>query len=159
VLFDTLVAELTPEQLTAVLAHEIGHYRRRHIPRMLAASTAALLLGLWILALLARQPAVFAAFGFASPDPAIVLLLGMLLAGTVSFWISPFTHAWSRRFEFEADAFAAHAMGEPDSLIGALRRLSEKNLSNLTPHPLYSRVYYSHPTLLERETALRTTGR
>jgi STE24 endopeptidase len=61
---------------------------------------------------------------------------------------------WSRRFEYQADAFASKAMGESASLVGALRKLNEKNLSNLTPHPLYSGFYYSHPTLLERERAL-----
>jgi STE24 endopeptidase len=78
------------------------------------------------------------------------LLLFGLLAG-ITFWLAPLTHIWSRRFEYEADAFARAIMGEPQSLIQALRKLSEKNLSNLTPHPLYSSFYYSHPTLLERE--------
>jgi STE24 endopeptidase len=78
-----------------------------------------------------------------------------LLAGTITFWFSPVIHIWSRRFEYDADAFAGATMGETQSLIQALRKLSEKNLSNLTPHPLYSSFYYSHPTLLERERALR----
>jgi STE24 endopeptidase len=82
------------------------------------------------------------------------MLLFGLLAGTITFWLSPFTHLWSRKFEYEADAFAHRIMGEAQSLIQALRKLSEKNLSNLTPHPLYSGFYYSHPTLLERERAL-----
>jgi STE24 endopeptidase len=73
-----------------------------------------------------------------------------------TFWLSPVGHWWSRRYEYEADAYARQVMNEPDSLIGALRKLNEKNLSNLTPHPLYSRFYYSHPTLLERERALTT---
>jgi STE24 endopeptidase len=81
-----------------------------------------------------------------------------LLAGTISFWFSPFFHAWSRRFEYQADAFARATMGEAHSLIQALRKLNEKNLSNLMPHPLYSRFYYSHPTLLERERTLRIPG-
>ena len=72
----------------------------------------------------------------------------------VTFWFSPLAHWWSRRYEYQADAFAAEAMTEPASLIGALRKLNEKNLSNLTPHPLYSGFYYSHPTLPERESAL-----
>ncbi len=82
------------------------------------------------------------------------LLLFGLMSGVVSFWLSPFVNLWSRRFEYQADAFAASAMNEAASLIGALRKLNEKNLSNLTPHPLYSGFYYSHPTLLEREAAL-----
>jgi STE24 endopeptidase len=71
-----------------------------------------------------------------------------------TFWFSPAAHWWSRRYEYQADAFAAQVMNEPRSLMGALRKLNEKNLSNLTPHPLYSGFYYSHPTLLEREQAL-----
>jgi STE24 endopeptidase len=77
-----------------------------------------------------------------------------LLSGLVTFWFSPLVHWWSRRYEYQADAFAAQTMAESRSLIEALRRLNEKNLSNLTPHPLYSGFYYSHPTLLEREQAL-----
>ena len=74
--------------------------------------------------------------------------------GIVPFWITPLMNLWSRRFEYEADAYAREAMGESAPLVGALRKLNEKNLSNLTPHPLYSGFYYSHPTLLEREAAL-----
>jgi STE24 endopeptidase len=73
----------------------------------------------------------------------------------VTFWLSPLTNLLSRRHEFEADAYAANAMGESASLVGALRKLTEKNLSNLTPHPLFSAWHYSHPTLLERETAVK----
>jgi STE24 endopeptidase len=82
------------------------------------------------------------------------LLVFAQLAGTITFWLSPLQNRWSRRFEYEADAFARQAMGKPAPLIGALRKLHEKNLSNLTPHPAYSGFYYSHPTLLERERAL-----
>jgi STE24 endopeptidase len=78
-----------------------------------------------------------------------------MLAGTITFWVSPFLHIWSRRFEYEADAFALATTGETQSLIQALRKLTKNNLSNLTPHPLYSSFYYSHPTLLERESAVR----
>jgi len=85
--------------------------------------------------------------------PVAFLLFG-LLAGAVTFWLTPLASLWSRRFEYQADAFAANALGEARSLITALRKLSEKNLSNLTPHPLYSGFYYSHPALLEREKAL-----
>ena len=84
------------------------------------------------------------------------MLVFALLAGTISFWFSPLVHMWSRRFEYEADAFARATMGEAQPLLQALRKLTEKNLSNLTPHPLYSDFYYSHPSLLEREQALQT---
>jgi STE24 endopeptidase len=83
-----------------------------------------------------------------------VLLLISLLAGLVAFWLSPLFHLLSRRHEYEADAFAAELVQQHQPLIAALRKLHEKNLANLTPAPLYSGFYYSHPTLLEREAAL-----
>ena len=154
VLFDTLVQQLSEPELEAVLAHEIGHYRKRHIPKMLAFSAAGSLAGFNLVSVLARQEWFYRAFGFAPGNIAPALLLFGLLAGTVTFWLSPLSHWWSRRYEYQADAFAARAMNETHSLIGALRKLNEKNLGNLTPHPLYSGFYYSHPTLLERERAL-----
>jgi STE24 endopeptidase len=78
----------------------------------------------------------------------------MLLSGLFTFWLSPLMNILSRRFEYQADAYARKTMGSPAPLIRALRKLNEKNLSNLTPHPSYSAFYYSHPTLLERERAL-----
>lgn len=154
VLFDTLIQQLDPAELEAVLAHEIGHFRKKHVPKMLAGSTLMLLAGLFTVAWLARQPWFFAAFGFPAADPAVALLLFTLLSGSVTFWFSPLLNLNSRRFEYQADAFAAEVMGEPRSLIGALRRLNTQNLSNLVPHPLYSGFHYSHPTLLERESAV-----
>jgi STE24 endopeptidase len=154
VLFDTLVQQLTGPELEAVLAHEIGHFKKKHIPKMLAFSAAGLLAGFYLISFLARQEWFYRAFGFEPGNVAPALLLFGLLAGTVTFWFSPLIHWWSRRYEYQADAFAAGVMSGPQSLIGALRKLNEKNLSNLTPHPCYSGFYYSHPTLLEREQAL-----
>jgi len=154
VLFDTLVGHLTEDELEAVLAHEIGHYRRRHIPKMMIWSSVSLLAGFYVLALLAQQPGFQQSFGFPPDGLAPAFLLFGLLGGTITFWASPLINLWSRRFEYQADAFGAHAVGGPHALIGALRKLTEKNLSNLTPHPLYSGFYYSHPTLIEREQAL-----
>jgi STE24 endopeptidase len=164
VLFDTLIAQLGEPELESVLAHEIGHYKKRHVLKLLGVSIAGVLVAFAAIAWLARQQWFYGAFGFdheggfaaASVVPA--MLLFALLAGTISFWLEPFIHIWSRRFEYEADAFARATMGEAQPLIQALRKLSEKNLSNLTPHPLYSGFYYSHPTLLERERALRTAA-
>ena len=158
VLFDTLVQQLATPELEAVLAHEIGHYKLKHIPKMLAGSAAGSLAAFWLISVLARQKWFYHAFGFTAGNVAPVLLLFGLLAGTVTFWFSPLLHWWSRRYEYQADAFAARVMNEAQSLISALRKLNEKNLSNLTPHPLYSSFYYSHPTLLEREKALRKAG-
>jgi STE24 endopeptidase len=161
VLFDTLIAQLTEPELESVLAHEIGHYKKRHVIKLLGVSVAGVLVAFAAIAWLARQQWFYRTFGFqyqagfAAANVVPAMLLFALLAGTISFWISPVVHVWSRSFEYEADAFARATMGEVQSLIRALRKLSEKNLSNLTPHPLYSSVYYSHPTLLEREQALR----
>lgn len=154
VLFDTLVEQLAEEELTAVLAHEIGHYKKMHLPKMLAASALGSLVGFYLVAMLAQQDWFYRAFGFAPGSLVPALLLFTLLSGLATFWLSPLLHAWSRRYEYEADAFAAEMMAETESLVGALRKLSTKNLSNLTPHPIYSAFYYSHPTLLEREKAL-----
>ncbi len=157
VLFDTLIQQLAEPELEAVLAHEIGHYRLKHIPKMLLMSAAGSLLGFWLISLLAGQAWFYRGFGFEPGSIVPALLLFGLLDGLVTFWLWPLARWWSRRCEYQADAFAAAAMREPGPLIGALRKLSEKNLSNLTPHPFYSSFYYSHPTLLERERALRAT--
>jgi STE24 endopeptidase len=111
--------------------------------------------GFAVIAWLAGQSWFFAAFGFTATSVPVALLLFALVSDAVTFWFSPLSHVLSRRFEYQADAFAADAMGESEPLIAALRKLHEKNLSNLTPHPLYSGFHYSHPTLLEREAALR----
>ena len=161
VLFDTLVSQLTELELESVLAHEIGHYKKRHVLKLLCASVAGIVVAFAAVAWLARQQWFYLSFGFeyrggfVAMDVVPAIVLFALLMGTITFWISPFIHIWSRRFEYDADAFASKAMGQPESLIQALRKLSQKNLSNLTPHPLYSGFYYSHPTLLERERALR----
>jgi STE24 endopeptidase len=154
VLFDTLIAQLSEPELEAVLAHEIGHYKKRHITKMLVWSALFSLAGFYALAWLARQDWFYTAFGFEPGNMPAALLLFSLLAGTVTFWLSPLANYWSRRHEYQADAYAAKITGEVSSLTGALRKLNEKNLSNLTPHPVFSGFHYSHPTLLERETAL-----
>jgi STE24 endopeptidase len=159
VLFDTLVSQLSESELEAVLAHEIGHYKKKHIPKMLLFSAFSSLVGFYAVSVLARQDLFYRAFGFeATTNIAPALLLFVLLSGVVMFWFSPLAHWWSRKYEYEADAFARQVMNEPQSLISALRKLNEKNLSNLTPHPLYSGFYYSHPTLVEREEALTKQG-
>ena len=164
VLFDTLVAQLAEPELESVLAHEIGHYKKRHVVKLLGVSIFGVFIGFAAVAWLARQQWFYRAFGFeyyagfAAANIVPAILLFALLAGTISFWFSPLVHIWSRRFEYEADAFARATMGNEQPLVQALRKLTEKNLSNLTPHPLYSGFYYSHPTLLERERALRTAA-
>ncbi|HEV2391152.1 MAG TPA: M48 family metallopeptidase [Verrucomicrobiae bacterium] len=154
VLFDTLMQQLTEPELEAVLAHEIGHYKKKHILKLLAGSALVSLAGFYLLGLLAQASWFYSAFGFVPGNIAPALLLFALLSGIVTFWFSPLAHWWSRRYEYQADAFAVRVLNETRSLVGALRKLNERNLSNLTPHPVYSGFYYSHPTLLERERAL-----
>jgi len=132
-----------------VLAHEIGHFKKKHIPRpaLSAAGTCCFTLSRgW------RVAGVYRGVGFPRRPPPGAAAFSS--GGTVRL-VSPLTYWWSRKNEYEADAYAAGVMRNAGELIGALRKLNEKNLSNLVPHPLYSGFYYSHPTLLEREAALR----
>lgn len=154
VLFDTLIAQLTSEELEAVLAHEIGHYRRGHVPKMIAMSAASMLVGFAVVAWLAHAPWFNSTFGFPPDQMAPSLLLFGLLSGVVSFWFIPLVNQLSRRYEYQADAFARDAMQGPGPMIAALRKLARENLTNLTPHPLFSAFFYSHPTIVERERAL-----
>ena len=154
VLFDTLARQLDVGEMESVLAHEIGHYKKGHIPKTIALSLAGGLLGFYLISVLARQTWFFGGFGFEAGQMGPALLLFALLSGVVTFWLSPLFHGLSRRYEYEADAYAAGLMQQRQPLIAALRKLNKENLSNLTPHPLYSGFYYSHPTLLEREAAL-----
>ena len=148
------MSQLGAEELAAVLAHEIGHYRKGHIPQRLALSAGGQLAGFAAVAWLARSAWFNPSFGFEPGELAPALLLCGLLGPLVLFWFSPVSSLLSRRHEYQADAFAREAMGGPEPLLGALRKLGEKNLTNLTPHPWFSGFYYSHPTLGERERAL-----
>jgi STE24 endopeptidase len=154
VLFDTLASSMTEDEVLAVLAHEIGHEKKRHVLKMTVASIAFSFLGFWILALLMNWSALYAAFGFADESKHALLSILALVSGPATFFLTPAFAAWSRKHEYEADAFAAAAAGS-DALASALIRLNRENASNLWPHPLYSAWYYSHPTLRERIAAIR----
>ncbi len=159
VLFDTLMEQLEEDELEAVLAHEIGHYKLGHITRTLAVSAVTTLISFRILAALAESPWFYQGFGFTPAQGlAPALLLFGLLGGLVTFWLQPAMSFWSRKHEYEADAFARDAVKSGKPMVSSLRKLHEKNLSNLTPHPTYSAFYYSHPTLLEREAAIASIG-
>jgi STE24 endopeptidase len=154
VLFDTLVQQLDQGELESVLAHEIGHYKKGHILKTMALSLGGSLPVFYLVAVLVKEEWFLRSFGFAPGEIVPALLLVSLLAGLVMFWLSPIFNLLSRRHEYEADAYAAGLVKQHQPLIAALRKLNEKNLSNLTPHPFYSGFYYFHPTLLEREAAL-----
>jgi STE24 endopeptidase len=155
VLFDTLTASHTTEEIIAVLAHEIGHWKRRHILKQLLFMEATSLIILWLASHLIAWPLLYETFGFNRPIPFVGLLLCAALFGPLTILITPVVSATQRRFEREADDFVSGLTGATTSLMGALKRLARDNLANLHPHPLYARFYYSHPPLTERIARLR----
>jgi STE24 endopeptidase len=154
VLYDTLVASHEENEIVSVLAHEIGHEKRNHIKKGLAISILLSLVGFWLVSLLLPWPPLYQAFGFAQASPAALLVLLALCSSPFTFFLQPLFSARSRRQEYEADRFAVQGVGSAAGMRAALLRLSKDNLSNLTPHPLYSFFHYSHPTLGERIAAL-----
>jgi STE24 endopeptidase len=154
VLFDTLIEQMTTDQGLAVLAHEMGHYKMKHIRRMLVVETVFLFVGLYILSLLLDYPPLFAAFGL-TPSNHAALVLFSLLSGPATFFLGPLMNLLSRKHEYEADCFAAITLRDGKPMQEALVNLTIKNLSNLTPHPWYSAYHYSHPTPVERIDAIR----
>lgn len=153
-LFDTLIANHSTAELTAVLAHEIGHYKKRHllITSALGIFQAGLLF--YLLSLCIRIPALHAAFGMEQMSLYAGLFFFMLLYAPVGMVLSPLTHMLSRRHEFEADRFAAVTSGLGPELVAALKKLTRDNLMPLTPHPFYVFLHYSHPPLLQRIRAI-----
>ncbi|HEY0878298.1 MAG TPA: M48 family metallopeptidase [Zeimonas sp.] len=152
VFFDTLVSRLEAPEIEAVLAHELGHYERRHVQKRIVLTFAASLAGLWLLGWLARQPWFYDGLGV-SPRvgevDAVALVLFLLAMPVFTFLLQPLFAAVSRRHEFEADAFAArHARAQ--DLVSALVKLYKDNASTLTPDPVHSAFYDSHPPASQR---------
>jgi STE24 endopeptidase len=154
VLFDTLIKSLSEEEILAVLAHEIGHEKKKHLYRMLAASLVMLFAAFFIVNLLYRWQPLFAAFGFSAVSYAGIFVILSFCSGPFTFFLTPLFTSVSRRHEYAADRYAA-AAGYGEALASALLRLGKDNLANLTPHPLYSFWRYSHPTLAERIAAIK----
>jgi STE24 endopeptidase len=154
VLYDTLIQSLKPQQLLAVLAHEIGHEKRAHIKKMIALSSIQTVFIFWLLSCFMNEEAFYLAFGFHHMSYHAALVLFSLFIGPLLYWLAPLFNGLLRKHEYEADAYAAAAMGSSVPLKEALLTLAQDNLSNLWPHPWYSFVHYSHPTLLERMDAL-----
>lgn len=154
VLFDTLVERMSVDEAAAVLAHEIGHFKARHVHKRLTLGLCGSLIALWVLSLLAAWPPLFAAFGFEGPSFHAALALFALGGGAFTFFLAPLFSWFSRRNEYESDRFSVRLARAPEALKSALVKLNGENLSNLHPHPWYSRWHYSHPTLLERLAAI-----
>ena len=144
VFFDTLLDALSPAQIESVLAHELAHFKLRHIPQRLVASAALTLAGFALLGWLARQPWFYTSLGVSQASDAAALLLFVLVVPVFTWLVSPALAAWSRRHEFEADAFAAEH-SDASELADALVKLYKDNASTLTPDPFYSAFYDSHP--------------
>jgi len=149
VLFDTLIKDLSTREIVAVLAHEIGHYKKKHVISMIFISLVQTALMLFILGYFINQPALSQALGASTPSIHVSLITFGILYSPLSMIIGMFVNILSRKNEYEADGFASQH-GESEGLQSALKKLSEKNLSNLTPHPAYVFFHYSHPTLLQR---------
>ncbi|MCB1639452.1 MAG: M48 family metallopeptidase, partial [Thiothrix sp.] len=144
VFFDTLLKHLTPAQIEAVLAHELGHFKRKHILKGMLLSMAMTFAGFAILAWLMQQHGFYTALGVSTPSTWMALILFMIVSPVFTFFISPLMARLSRKHEFEADEFAARQSSAAE-LIAALVGLYRENASTLTPDPLYSAFYDSHP--------------
>lgn len=155
VLFDTLINDLSVNEIVAVLAHEIGHYKKKHIHKGLIISLITTAFTLWLFSLFVGSAELSSALGVNTPSFHIGLLAFAILYSPISMLIGLFGNHLSRKHEFQADAFAAKHF-EAVHLSNALKKLSAKNLSNLQPHPIYVFFNYSHPPLLERLRALKS---
>ncbi len=153
VLYDTLMKDLTTDEIVAVLAHEVGHNKKNHIKKGLILSLGQSALMLFLLWWALGNPVLSGALGSKDNSFAMGVLAFSLLYSPVSFAIGLITNRFSRKYEYEADAFATRFhLGQ--KLIDALMKLSVNNLSNLLPHPLYVYFQSSHPTLLQRKSAI-----
>ena len=153
VFFDTLLQQLAAAEIEAVLAHELGHFRLRHVRQRLLASTAMMLVGFAVLGWLAGKPGFYHVLGVPVPSAHAALLLFALVVPVALFFTTPLGSLWSRRHEFAADRFASQ-YASAQELASALVKLYRDNASTLTPDPLYTAFYYSHPPALERISRL-----
>lgn len=154
VFFDTLLETLTPQEVEAVLAHELGHFKCKHIIKMLTKSLVLSLIGFFILGKLAETPIFFQGHGVA-PSSYMTIILFSMVSGVYTFLMTPISSSTSRKYEYEADAFAAKH-SRPQELINALVKMYKDNASTLTPDPLFTKWYMSHPPALERTKHLQT---
>ena len=153
-LFDTLIAQHTIPELVAVLAHEIGHYKKKHIIWGMAISILHFGLLFFLLSLFIGNPLLYQAFYVQQPSIYTGLIFFGLLYTPVEFLLAIIMNMLSRKFEYDADRFAARTIPDPAAMTAALRKLSADNLSNLTPHPFFVFLHYSHPPLLQRTRAI-----
>jgi STE24 endopeptidase len=156
-LYDTLINNHTVPELLAVLAHEVGHFKKHHMIQHFVFGQFNLLLLLIGASFCISRPELFEAFGVTTPSNYAGLTLYFILIRPPVVLLGIFANFWSRQHEFEADRFAAEALGDPNPLIQALKRLSKDSLSNLTPHPLLVGLHFTHPPVLDRVLALKNS--
>lgn len=157
-LFDTLLQNHSHEEILAVLAHEIGHCKRGHVPKQMVLSLAVSALMFGMLHFGLRDPRLCAAFGIQMPSNAWGFIFFSIVYQPVSLLLGLIGSHLSRKFEFEADAFARQSMDSPAPMVEALTKLSRDHLSNPTPHPFYVFLHYSHPPVLQRLAELGKEG-
>ena len=155
VLFDTLVASHTEEEVLAVLAHEVGHWKRKHVLKQIILLEIFSLAIFYGVAKLLYWPLLYQTFGFQEVIPYVGLFLIGALMGPLGYFLQPLESAISRKFEREADDFALKLTKAAEPMRSALKRLAVDNLANLNPHPFYAWFYYSHPPLVERILRLK----
>lgn len=150
VLFDTLLASHTEEEILSILAHEVGHWKRRHLFKQIVVLELLSLAVFYAVAKFMDWPLLYRTFGFQQPLPYVGLFLIGALLSPLGYFAQPLESALSRRFERQADDFVWVLMKTAEPMRSALKRLAADNLANLVPHPLYAWFYYSHPPLVER---------
>jgi STE24 endopeptidase len=155
VFFDTLLERLSGNEIEAVLAHELGHFKRRHVLKRIMATFAMSLGFLWLLGLLMQTDWFYQGLGVSTPSTALALLLFFMILPIFGFLLHPLLSAYSRKHEFEADSYAAGYTAAAD-LVNALVKMYQDNAATLTPDPLYSRFYDSHPPAMVRIAHLQT---
>ncbi len=155
VFFDTLLKGINPPQVKAILAHELGHFKKKHVLKGLLRSLATSLIGFAILGYFFKEPLFHIAHGVGRMEPYLTLILFAMVSPIYTFFTTPISSYFSRKQEFEADAFACE-YSDPQDLVDALLALYKENASTLTPDPFYSQFYYSHPPAVERVEHLLT---
>lgn len=154
-LYDTLIENHTNDELVAVLAHEIGHYKKKHIIKGMITGTIQTGVMLFVLSVFLQAEGLFEAFYMDEMSVYAGLIFFGMLYAPIDMILSVFMQISSRKHEYEADEFAATTTGKPQDMIATLKKLSKDNLSNLTPHPFYVFLNYSHPPALQRIKAIR----
>lgn len=155
VLFDTLIEQMTQGEILAVLAHEVGHWKKRHVFKRMVLTEVSAFFGLLITYYLLRWGGLPGLIGLQNASFYARVIVVAFLSSLALFPLTPLFSYLSRRDEREADRFASELTGRPDAMASALVKLSRENLSNLYPHPLYAKFYYSHPPVIERIRSLK----